>query len=87
MHTWGGRGHASDCDLTIYPDGSVDIKMGTQDLGTGTRTTILIVASDTLGIPMEASSCTSGTPVSALGGFRRIHYARWCELIHSPRCG
>ena len=54
MHTWGGRGHASDCDLTIYPDGSVDIKMGTQDLGTGTRTTILIVASDTLGIPMQS---------------------------------
>jgi xanthine dehydrogenase YagR molybdenum-binding subunit len=53
MHTWGGRGHASDCDLTLYSDGSVDIKMGTQDIGTGTRTTILIVASDTLGIPMD----------------------------------
>ncbi len=53
MHTWGGRGHASDCDLTIYPDGSVELKMGTQDLGTGTRTCILVVAADTLGIPME----------------------------------
>jgi len=21
IHTWGGRGHASDCDLTIHPDG------------------------------------------------------------------
>jgi xanthine dehydrogenase YagR molybdenum-binding subunit len=54
FHTWGGRGHASDCDLTIHPDGSVDIKLGTQDLGTGTRTCILIVASETLGIPMDA---------------------------------
>lgn len=54
FHTWGGRGHASDCDLTIHPDGSVELKMGTQDLGTGTRTCILIVAADTLGIPMEA---------------------------------
>ena len=54
VHTWGGRGHASDCDLTLHPDGSVDIKMGTQDIGTGTRTTILIVAADTLGIPMDA---------------------------------
>ncbi len=53
FHTWGGRGHASDCDLTIHPDGSVDLKMGTQDLGTGTRTCILMVASDTLGIPMD----------------------------------
>ena len=54
MHTWGGRGHASDCELTIHPDGSVEIKMGTQDLGTGTRTTIAIVAAETLGIPIEA---------------------------------
>ena len=54
FHTWGGRGHNSDCDLTIHPDGSVDLKMGSQDLGTGTRTCILMVAADTLGIPMEA---------------------------------
>ncbi len=54
IHTWGGRGHESDCDLTIHPDGSVDIKMGTQDIGTGTRTTIVIVAADTLGIPIDA---------------------------------
>ena len=54
LHTWGGRGHNSDCDLTIHPDGSVDIKMGTQDIGTGTRTTIVIVAADTLGLPIEA---------------------------------
>ena len=54
IHTWGGRGHESDCDFTIHPDGSVDIKMGTQDIGTGTRTTIVIVAAETLGIPIEA---------------------------------
>ena len=54
IHTWGGRGHESDCDLTIHPDGSVDIKMGTQDIGTGTRTTIVIVAAETLSIPIEA---------------------------------
>lgn len=50
LHTWGGRGHASDCDLSIHPDGSVDIKMGTQDIGTGTRTTIAVVAADALGL-------------------------------------
>ncbi|HLG15769.1 MAG TPA: xanthine dehydrogenase family protein molybdopterin-binding subunit [Blastocatellia bacterium] len=53
IHTWGGGGHASDCDLTIQPDGSVELKMGTQDLGTGTRTTITIVAADTLGLPLS----------------------------------
>jgi xanthine dehydrogenase YagR molybdenum-binding subunit len=53
IHTWGGRGHASNCDFTIHPDGSVEIKMGTQDLGTGTRTCILMVAADTLGIGID----------------------------------
>jgi xanthine dehydrogenase YagR molybdenum-binding subunit len=53
MHTWGGRGHNSDCDLTIHPDGAVEIKMGSQDLGTGTRTAILMVAAETLGIPIS----------------------------------
>jgi len=60
LHTWGGRGHASDCDLTLHPDGSVDIKLGSQDLGTGTRTCILIVAAETLGIPMDAITLNIG---------------------------
>ena len=54
IHTWGGRGHDSAGDLTLQPDGSVELKMGTQDLGTGTRTAITIVVADTLGLPMEA---------------------------------
>jgi xanthine dehydrogenase YagR molybdenum-binding subunit len=72
MHTWGGRGHASDCDLTIHPDGSVDIKMGTQDIGTGTRTTIAVVAADALGLPAEAIKLYIGDtlypPSGASGG-------------------
>jgi len=52
IHTWGGRGHESNCDLTIHPDGAVSINIGTQDLGTGTRTAILMVAGDTLGLPI-----------------------------------
>ncbi|HLJ90496.1 MAG TPA: molybdopterin cofactor-binding domain-containing protein, partial [Candidatus Angelobacter sp.] len=53
IHTWGGRGHDSQCALTIGPDGSVDMKMATQDLGVGTRTAIIIIAADTLGLPMD----------------------------------
>src|SRR5579859_2106618 len=53
IHTWGGRGHESNCALTIYPTGSVEIQMGTQDLGVGTRTAILIVAGDTLGLALN----------------------------------
>ncbi|PYY03904.1 MAG: xanthine dehydrogenase family protein molybdopterin-binding subunit [Acidobacteria bacterium] len=76
LHTWGGRGHTSNCDLSIHPDGSVEIKMGTQDIGTGTRTSILTVAADTLGIPMEAISLQIGDnqypPDSASGGSSTI---------------
>ena len=39
IHTWGGGGHASNSRVTINPDASVSIDCGTQDLGTGTRTT------------------------------------------------
>ena len=28
IHTWGGGGHASDCDITIQPDGSVEVEDG-----------------------------------------------------------
>ena len=71
LHTWGGGGHPSDCDLTIQPDGSVELKMGTQDLGTGTRTTIMIVAADTLGLPLDRIKLMIGDnryPVSGGSG-------------------
>ncbi|MEW6128301.1 MAG: xanthine dehydrogenase family protein molybdopterin-binding subunit [Acidobacteriota bacterium] len=60
IHTWGGGGHASDCDIVIQPDGSVEVKMGTQDLGVGTRTALAIVAGDTLGLPLEAIKISIG---------------------------
>jgi xanthine dehydrogenase YagR molybdenum-binding subunit len=54
MHTWGGQGHPSECDVTINPDGSVEAKLGTQDLGTGARTCVGIVVAETLGLPLDA---------------------------------
>lgn len=54
IHTWGGMGHPSECDVTINPDGSVEAKMGTQDLGVGTRTVIGMVVGETLGLPHTA---------------------------------
>lgn len=71
LHTWGGSGHASDCDLTIHPDGSVEVKMGTQDLGVGTRTVLNIVAADTLGLPLNTVKVHIGDnryPVSGGSG-------------------
>jgi len=60
IHTWGGRGHDSACDVTINPDGSVEAKIGTQDLGVGTRTALAIVIGDTLGLPVDAIQVNIG---------------------------
>lgn len=50
LHTWGGRGHQSNCELLIHPSGEVEIRYGSQDLGTGTRTVIATVVADALGL-------------------------------------
>jgi len=71
LHTWGGRGHNSNCNVTIHPDGSVEVALGSQDLGTGTRTVIAIVAAETLGLPVEAIKVTIGDskfPASGASG-------------------
>ncbi len=60
IHTWGGRGHASDCRVAIHPDGSVEVSLCTQDLGTGTRTVVAIVAAETLGVPLETIKLNIG---------------------------
>ena len=60
IHTWGGGGHQSNCTCTIYPDGSVGVSLGSQDLGTGTRTVIAIVAAETLGLPVDAIKVNIG---------------------------
>jgi len=54
IHTWGGLGHPSECEITINQDGSVVTKLGSQDLGVGNRTAINIVVADTLGLPLNA---------------------------------
>ncbi len=51
---WPGAGAPGTlADLKIYPDGSVEIECGTQDIGTGTRTHIAVVAAETLGLEPE----------------------------------
>lgn len=51
LHTWGGRGVAgSQVICTINPDGSVETKCGTQDIGTGARTVFAIITADVLGL-------------------------------------
>ncbi len=84
MHTWGGRGHNSNCDFTIHPDGSVEMKLGTQDLGTGCLTIITIVAADTLGIPMENIKVMHRRqPLSSLRRQRWKHNLRRRNFVYA----
>jgi xanthine dehydrogenase YagR molybdenum-binding subunit len=70
--TWGGAGHSSTCRVTIHPDGSVEVELGSQDLGTGTRTIIAMVAAETFGLPVSAINVKIGDsnypPSSGSGG-------------------
>ena len=59
--TWQGSGHASQCRTVINPDGSVRVEIGTQDLGTGTRTIITQVVAETLGLPMSRINLLIGS--------------------------
>ncbi len=72
IHTWGGRGNMSNCQVVIHPDGSVETNIGSQDLGTGTRTVINIVTAETLGLPLSGVKVNLGDnkypPAGASGG-------------------
>lgn len=72
FNAWFGLGHASKCLTTIHPDGSVEVELGSQDLGTGTRTVIAMVAAESLGLPVRAIQVKIGDnkypPSGASGG-------------------
>jgi xanthine dehydrogenase YagR molybdenum-binding subunit len=71
LMTWGGAGHNSKCQTTISPNGDVVVELGSQDLGTGTRTIITQVAAETLGLPLERITLKIGSnkyPVSGGSG-------------------
>jgi xanthine dehydrogenase YagR molybdenum-binding subunit len=49
---WGAGGASSDTqgEAQINPDGSIEFRLGVQDIGTGTRTVIAVVAAEMLGL-------------------------------------
>jgi xanthine dehydrogenase YagR molybdenum-binding subunit len=51
LHQWGGGGQ-QDKQVTciINPDGSVELQSATQDIGTGARTILAIIAAEVLGL-------------------------------------
>lgn len=51
LHTWGGGGtRDKKVSCSISPDGTVELKAGTQDLGTGIRTALALIAAEVLGL-------------------------------------
>jgi xanthine dehydrogenase YagR molybdenum-binding subunit len=62
MCTWNYGSGANTCRVrcTIHNDGSVEIATGTQDLGTGNRTAMAIVAAESLGIGVDLIQVSIG---------------------------
>ncbi len=71
LHTWGGGAANSNCLVKVHPDGAVEAFLGSQDLGTGTRTVITSVIAETFGLPLSAVKVNIGSsayPASAPSG-------------------
>jgi xanthine dehydrogenase YagR molybdenum-binding subunit len=71
LHTWGGGPGACKCTVKVHPDGSVETFLGSQDIGTGTRTIIAITLAETFGLPLSAVKVNLGSskyPQSAASG-------------------
>lgn len=52
--TWGGGGRPScQVEVKIARDGGVAVEVGTQDLGTGTRTYVGAIVAEEFGLPLE----------------------------------
>jgi xanthine dehydrogenase YagR molybdenum-binding subunit len=50
---WGGAGSPpAYADVRLNPDGTVDIRIGTQDIGTGARTALAQIAAEVLTVPV-----------------------------------
>ncbi len=62
ISTWGGGNRDGNLvDVRILPDGSVTATVGTQDLGTGTRTYISAIVAEELGLPLSAVEARIGS--------------------------
>jgi xanthine dehydrogenase YagR molybdenum-binding subunit len=65
---WGGGGRGTKAHVDILPDGGVVVRCGTQDLGTGARTIVTMVAAETLGLPYTAVRAEIGDSAYPFSG-------------------
>jgi xanthine dehydrogenase YagR molybdenum-binding subunit len=69
---WMSGGKGTQAEMQINPDGTVEVRVGTQDLGTGSRTVVQVVAAEMLGLELAQVSVKVGDtrfpPSGASGG-------------------
>jgi xanthine dehydrogenase YagR molybdenum-binding subunit len=68
--TWGGGGGSPNmkAEVSIAPDGSVVVREGTQDIGTGVRTFITAIVADELGIDRSLIRSEVGSSLLPFSG-------------------
>jgi xanthine dehydrogenase YagR molybdenum-binding subunit len=68
---WMSGGEGTQAEVQVNPDGTVEVRCGTQDLGTGSRTVVAVVAAEMLGLdPKQITARVGDTrlPPSGLSG-------------------
>jgi xanthine dehydrogenase YagR molybdenum-binding subunit len=68
---WMSGGEGTQAEVQVNPDGTVEVRCGTQDLGTGSRTVVAVVAAEMLGLePAQIGVRVGDTrlPPSGLSG-------------------
>lgn len=64
---WGNYGEPpAQAMVRIHPDGTIEAVIGTQDIGTGTRTIVGVIAAEELGVPLETVKVNIGDTTSGL---------------------
>jgi xanthine dehydrogenase YagR molybdenum-binding subunit len=95
LHRWGGQSVKCEADVRLFEDGAAQVSIGSQDLGTGTRTVIAMVLAETCGLPLDkvtarigSSEYVYGNPSggsitvgSVSGGTRRAALAAVWKLL------
>jgi CO/xanthine dehydrogenase Mo-binding subunit/aerobic-type carbon monoxide dehydrogenase small subunit (CoxS/CutS family) len=56
----GGGGPPASATAKLLPDGTAEVMVGVQDIGTGTKTILAQVAAQELGLPLDAVRCVVG---------------------------
>ncbi len=67
---WGGEGRQGpQVETRLYPDGRIEVRNGCQDIGTGTRTLIGLIAAEELQVPLADVTVKIGDTHYPVGVF------------------